>query len=379
MKRKLNIIVLFLIAVFAFGKNANTASAENIIKKVNFKLNGTSMRAGSDFTMMGIASDNHHISLINDYDQFIYTKYMYMEFDKQQAIDINYNNREVDEENKIIKADRDYLVYFNFVPDDGYEFKTPLYKDDLLVNGRRPDSIWIYDYTKDGKTKKAVKIGVKFRLCDRGAYKNRINYGEYMGWQEVTDSEMQTMVQTFQEAAGHGRCFIKGSYEKGFYVDLNKDRLADFYIYRMDMENLNQIIILDTCSVSGWYTFKSGLPHLVDTVSFERYYYSSMELYFGEIKAIQKQKVYPLRNKKKRSIYVSWEEHKAADGYEIWYSTNKKFKKGVKKVKTTKTYKTLKKLKKNKTYYVKVRYYDKTFGKVGYSKWSKTLKCKVKV
>ncbi len=87
---------------------------------------------------------------------------------------------------------------------------------------------------------------------------------------------------------------------------------------------------------------------------------------------------------KKNQLTVTWKKDKRATGYEITYSTSKKFKKAktvlVKKMKTTKT--TLKKLKKGKTYYVKVRAYKevKVDGKKVkiYSPYSKTLKKKVK-
>ena len=87
---------------------------------------------------------------------------------------------------------------------------------------------------------------------------------------------------------------------------------------------------------------------------------------------------------KKTQLTVTWKKDKRATGYEVKYSTSKKFKKAktvlVKKTKTTKT--TLKKLKKGKTYYVKVRAYKEV--KVGkkkvkiYSPYSKTLKKKLK-
>ena len=63
--------------------------------------------------------------------------------------------------------------------------------------------------------------------------------------------------------------------------------------------------------------------------------------------------------------------------YEIRYATNKKFK-SAKKVTTKKTSYTLKKLKKGKTYYVKVRAFNKVGKKYYYSAYSKTRKVKIK-
>ena len=68
-----------------------------------------------------------------------------------------------------------------------------------------------------------------------------------------------------------------------------------------------------------------------------------------------------------------------AAGYEIKYSTNKKFKKSVKTVRFTGKSKTISKLKKNKTYYVKVRAYKKDAnGNKVYGKYSKIKKIKIK-
>ncbi len=76
---------------------------------------------------------------------------------------------------------------------------------------------------------------------------------------------------------------------------------------------------------------------------------------------------------KKRAIQVSWKKCSGAAGYEIWYSTSKKWKK--KKVKLTKmTKQKIRKLKSKKVYYVRVRAYIIQNGKKSYGKWSKTVK-----
>lgn len=66
-------------------------------------------------------------------------------------------------------------------------------------------------------------------------------------------------------------------------------------------------------------------------------------------------------------------------GYQIKYSTTKKFKKSQTKTKTTKktTY-VISKLKAKKVYYVRVRAYKKQFGYKVYGKWSNTKRIKVK-
>lgn len=77
---------------------------------------------------------------------------------------------------------------------------------------------------------------------------------------------------------------------------------------------------------------------------------------------------------KKRSLKIVWKKTKKVNGYQIQYSTSRKFKK-VKKItiKNAKiTSKTLKKLKAKKKYYVRIRTYIVVNGKKYYSDWSKT-------
>lgn len=86
-------------------------------------------------------------------------------------------------------------------------------------------------------------------------------------------------------------------------------------------------------------------------------------------------------SKVKKQVVVEWKKLSGVTGYEVQYSTSKKFKSGNKTVKIKKgsTVKTIiKKLKSKKTYYVRVRAY-KTVNKVNvYGSYSKvkSVKCK---
>ena len=82
----------------------------------------------------------------------------------------------------------------------------------------------------------------------------------------------------------------------------------------------------------------------------------------------------------KKKFTVQWKKDKKADGYQVQYSTSKKFKKNVKSVNVSKknTKATVKKLKKGKTYRVRVRSYKKINGKKYYSGWGKVKSVKVK-
>lgn len=82
----------------------------------------------------------------------------------------------------------------------------------------------------------------------------------------------------------------------------------------------------------------------------------------------------------KKKFTVQWKKDKKADGYQVQYSTDKKFKKNVKSVNVSKksTKATVKKLKNGKTYRVRVRSYKKINGKKYYSGWGKVKSVKVK-
>ena len=82
----------------------------------------------------------------------------------------------------------------------------------------------------------------------------------------------------------------------------------------------------------------------------------------------------------KKKFTVQWKKDKKTDGYQVQYSTDKKFKKNVKSVNVSKksTKATVKKLKKGKTYRVRVRSYKKINGKKYYSGWGKVKSVKVR-
>ena len=83
---------------------------------------------------------------------------------------------------------------------------------------------------------------------------------------------------------------------------------------------------------------------------------------------------------KSKSFTVKWKKQTDVSGYQIQYSTNKKFKKGT-KIKTVKkpnvTKLTVKKLKAGKKYYVRVRTYKTVNGTNYYSPWSKSKSVKI--
>lgn len=95
----------------------------------------------------------------------------------------------------------------------------------------------------------------------------------------------------------------------------------------------------------------------------------------------QKVSISKLTNNKGRKLAIKWSKNVLCTGYQLQYSTDKNFKKGIKTVTITKNStlsKTLSKLSKNKKYYVRIRGY-KTVSKVKYySVWSSVKNIKIR-
>jgi hypothetical protein len=198
--------------------------------------------------------------------------------------------------------------------------------------------------------------------------------GNYTGTKTVTftidkaASKLKAEKATYKKAYGakaftvkvtgaEGTVTYKTSSSKIAKVDKNG---------KVSIKNTGRAVI--TASVAESKNYKAGKVEIVIEVS------------------PKKASIKTLASKKAKQLTVTWKKDKKASGYEVSYSTSKKFKKSqtktvlVKKAKTTKA--TLKNLKKGKTYYVKVRAYKevKVNGKKVkiYSPSSKVLKKKVK-
>ena len=98
-----------------------------------------------------------------------------------------------------------------------------------------------------------------------------------------------------------------------------------------------------------------------------------------KITAPSKTKISYLKNKKAKSLTVTWKKVKKAQGYEVQFALDKKFKKNKKSKTTTKLSVTVKKLKKGKKYFVRVRAYKKASdGSKVNGKWSDVKKIKIR-
>lgn len=130
-------------------------------------------------------------------------------------------------------------------------------------------------------------------------------------------------------------------------------------------------------SFDGWYTDKKFKNRISSIKKGTKKNYT---LYAKWTKVTVKATSFTTcKNSKKGQISLKYKKLSGVKGYEISYSTDKKFKKSVTKKTTQKTSYVMKKLKKGKTYYVRVRAYklDSTGQKV-YGKYSAIKRVKVK-
>lgn len=90
-------------------------------------------------------------------------------------------------------------------------------------------------------------------------------------------------------------------------------------------------------------------------------------------------KITSLKNKKTKSVRVKWKKITGAGGYQLQYSTDRKFRSKGRKTKNTKRVACLcKKLKKNKKYYFRIRAWRISDKQKVYGCWSKAKKITVK-
>ena len=127
---------------------------------------------------------------------------------------------------------------------------------------------------------------------------------------------------------------------------------------------------------AGWYTdakFKKKITSISSSAKSDYVLYAK----WTKVK-VAKASLTSAKNSKSKQILMKYKKVSGAKGYEISYSTDKKFKKAVTKKNTAKTSYTISKLKKGKTYYVRIRAYkvDST-GKKVYGKYSSVKKVKV--
>lgn len=175
--------------------------------------------------------------------------------------------------------------------------------------------------------------------------------------------------------------FISGSFEEYMGPELMLDRFGDGNYYAFYDSNLTGTFKPDadfTVGIPVSPATPSNPVVQVPTAVQNPVRNTVTEIINTKLKGT---KISSLKAAKKKMV-VTWKKQtKKTKGYQIQYSTSKKFDANV-KVKTIngtkKTSVTLKGLKSKKTYYVRIRTWQKTAGGKAYSTWSKAKKVKVK-
>ena len=127
---------------------------------------------------------------------------------------------------------------------------------------------------------------------------------------------------------------------------------------------------------AGWYTdakFKKKIKTIESSAKCDYTLYAK----WTKVN-VAKVSITSAKNSKSKQILLKYKKISGIKGYEISYSTDKKFKKAVTRKNTTKTSYTISKLKKGKTYYVRIRAYKvDSAGKKVYGKYTSVKKVKV--
>ncbi len=173
----------------------------------------------------------------------------------------------------------------------------------------------------------------------------------------------------------------------GIAIKWNKSSNADgYYVYRKTAKTSWRKIATVKGRTAVTYTDKA-----VKAKNGAKYYYTVKAYKGGKVSSYDKKGVQIYRmtapkltkavSKSSKKMLVQWKKNSKASGYQIQYSTSKKFNKNTGKA-TVKSGKTLKKtvtkLKKKTTYYVRIRSYKKVNGKTYFSGWSGAKKVKIR-
>lgn len=136
-------------------------------------------------------------------------------------------------------------------------------------------------------------------------------------------------------------------------------------------DNKGKVLVKDTNYTLTYASSRKAVGKYSVKVKFKGYYYDSKTLYFT---IVPKSTTLKSVSAKKKGFTVKWKKQATqTTGYQVQYSTDKKFKKGNKSVTvkgTKNTSKTISKLKGKKKYYVRVRTYKTVNKKNYYSSWS---------
>ncbi len=192
--------------------------------------------------------------------------------------------------------------------------------------------------------------------------------------QVALDKKLPVMVTEFgvSEASGAGSINTK---EAEKWLDmLDKNDISYFAWSLSNKPESASLLKANTGKKSGWKTS--------DLSKAGKWVLTRYQKTAGMKKTVEKPKKVSglsLKNQKGKKLKISYKKVSGATGYEIQYSTSKKFAKSkTKTVKTKKTSYTVKKRKKGKTYYVRVRAYKTANGSTVRGSYCAVKRIKIK-
>ena len=182
-------------------------------------------------------------------------------------------------------------------------------------------------------------------------------------------------VTSVENSSYQASCTVTVPYKITYKLNRGKNNASNpstYYGKKVTLKNPSR----KGYAFAGWYTdakFKKKITSISSSAKSDYILYAK----WTKVK-VAKASLTSAKNSKSKQILLKYKKVSGAKGYEISYSTDKKFKKAVTKKNTAKTSYTISKLKKGKIYYVRIRAYkmDST-GKKVYGKYSSMKKVKV--
>ena len=182
-------------------------------------------------------------------------------------------------------------------------------------------------------------------------------------------------VTSAENSSYQASCMVTVPYNITYKLNKGKNNASNpstYYGKKITLKNPSR----KGYTFAGWYTdakFKKKIKTIESSAKCDYTLYAK----WTKVN-VAKVSITSAKNSKSKQILLKYKKISGIKGYEISYSTDKKFKKAVTRKNTTKTSYTISKLKKGKTYYVRIRAYkvDST-GKKVYGKYTSVKKVKV--
>lgn len=167
--------------------------------------------------------------------------------------------------------------------------------------------------------------------------------------------------------------WMAGNYNDGDDYSMEEQiRFANYMVTQLDAAGIPFAVNSDTKFYSrdsnDWIVSMQPLRYCI---------YDSFEKAVNMLLSLSKVKLSPVRAVSKNSIQADWKKLSRAHGYRLVISTDRKFGKGTRQYTISALSKKISNLQAGKTYYVKVRGYRKSGGRVIYSYYSRTMKIKL--